>query len=99
MTPDAERRMNVYQEGQRASGSGASCPYTDWRAGTWMKGFEAAHAYREKLFRQTVAPAPTADETIPVPRELLERIRDREYNSFEPDNQSDIYNAVKDLLE
>lgn len=49
MTPDAELRMEVYQEGQRAFGVGGICPYTDWRAGTWWKGYTAAkewHATR-----------------------------------------------------
>lgn len=49
MKPDAERRMLVYQEGQRAFSSGAACPYTDWRAGTWAKGKAAAENYHDSL--------------------------------------------------
>lgn len=45
MQPDAKLRMDVYQEGQRAYRSGAVCPYTDWRAGTWEKGRKAAEEY------------------------------------------------------
>ena len=45
MSPDAELRMNVYQEGQRAYRSGVSCPYSDWRAKTWAKGYAAGQAY------------------------------------------------------
>lgn len=42
MTPAAKLRMEVYQEGQRAYGAGTECPYTDWRAKTWAKGYTAA---------------------------------------------------------
>ena len=45
MSPDAELRMNVYQEGQRAYRSGVPCPYSDWRATTWAKGYAAGEAY------------------------------------------------------
>jgi hypothetical protein len=45
MSPDAELRMNVYQEGQRAYRSGVPCPYSDWRAKTWAKGYAAGEAY------------------------------------------------------
>ena len=49
MKPDALLRMTVYQEGQRAYRSGDECPYTDWRAGTWAKGREAAGVYLAPL--------------------------------------------------
>jgi len=47
MSPEAELRMSVYQEGQRAYRSGATCPYDgwDWRAKTWAKGYAAGEAY------------------------------------------------------
>lgn len=45
MSPDAKLRMDVYQEGQRAYRSGATCPYSDWRAKTWAKGRAAAQDY------------------------------------------------------
>lgn len=59
MTPDAERRMLVYQEGQRAFNSGASCPYSDWRAVTWSKGREAAKAHLAALLEAEAQQAPT----------------------------------------
>lgn len=49
MKSDAELRMNVYQEGQRALSTGTPCPYTDWRAGTWMKGLAAARAHQREM--------------------------------------------------
>lgn len=48
----AHLRMTVYQEGQRAFNAGTACPYTDWRAGTWAKGHEAARKYHEEPFRE-----------------------------------------------
>jgi hypothetical protein len=57
MTPDAKARMDVYQEGQRAYRSRATCPYVDWRKGTWGKGFEAAKAH----YATCVAEAEAAD--------------------------------------
>lgn len=62
MAPDVELRMNVYQEGQRAAGNGQRCPYTDWRAGTWMKGFEAARAYRDEQIAKAAAPPADSGE-------------------------------------
>jgi hypothetical protein len=64
MTPDARIRMEVYQEGQRAFNSGAPCPYVDWRAGTWRKGWQAACGHNEALrmaFDQ-IAAAPVVEE-------------------------------------
>ena len=62
MTPDAKLRMDVYQEGQRAFNAETSCPYTDWRAGTWEKGRAAAEAHSRRPL----------DEPTPKPRaELL----------------------------
>ena len=49
MTPDAALRMQVYQEGQRAYRHGIPCPYSDWRANTWQKGFEAARQHAEVI--------------------------------------------------
>ena len=54
MSPEAELRMSVYQEGQRAFNSRELCPYTDWRKGTWTKGFEAAKAYHNKYMTAEV---------------------------------------------
>ena len=55
MTPEALLRMNVYQEGQRAASRGQACPYTDWRAKTWAKGWKAAqdHYAAEVLALET----------------------------------------------
>lgn len=53
MSPDAELRMRVYQEGQRAYNAGTSCPYKDWRAGTWAKGRAAAHAFHTQMPEET----------------------------------------------
>jgi hypothetical protein len=47
MTPEAKLRMEVYQEGQRSWRDETTCPYTDWRAGTWAKGRAAAKAHYE----------------------------------------------------
>jgi hypothetical protein len=58
MSPDAELRMNVYQEGQRAFNAKTYCPYTDWRAGTWLKGYTAAKVHNEKAFRFEETPVP-----------------------------------------
>ena len=52
MSPEAELRMNVYQEGQRALSSGANCPYTDWRKKTWVKGLDAAREHRDRMIRE-----------------------------------------------
>ena len=52
MQPDAQLRMQVYQEGQRAFNSGAACPYTDWRAGTWAKGRAVAEKHHADLTRE-----------------------------------------------
>lgn len=49
MSPEAKMRMDVYQEGQRAFNQRGVCPYTDWRAGTWAKGFLAAKEYNDRL--------------------------------------------------
>lgn len=49
MTPDAQRRFDVYREGQLAYRTGAQCPYTDWRAGTWAKGWKAAQEYVQSI--------------------------------------------------
>lgn len=49
MSPDAKRRMDVYQEGQRAFNRGTKCPYKadDWRSGTWAKGWLAAQSWTQ----------------------------------------------------
>lgn len=49
MSPDAKRRMEVYQEGKRAFNRGTKCPYTadDWRSSTWAKGWVAAHSWAQ----------------------------------------------------
>lgn len=73
MTPDAKLRQDVYQEGQRAAGNGQRCPYTDWRAKTWHKGFEAAKAYRKKLLNESVAPVTPACGDVWVTRKELKR--------------------------
>jgi hypothetical protein len=52
-------RQEVYQEGQRAANSGAPCPYTDWRAGTWAKGLAAAKAHYEAQVAEDSKPQVT----------------------------------------
>jgi hypothetical protein len=64
MTPDAQRRFDVYREGQLAYRSGAQCPYTDWRYGTWAKGWKAAQEYVQSLETAPALPAETLDESI-----------------------------------
>lgn len=61
MTPDAKIRMDVYQEGQRAFNSGTLCPYTDWRAKTWVKGRAAAEAHAAAVIGEDTAPHPHAE--------------------------------------
>lgn len=58
MTPDAELRMRVYQEGQRAFNAKTECPYSDWRRGTWLKGYTAAVYEEAKRFE----PAPNVEQ-------------------------------------
>ena len=90
MSPDAKRRMDVYQEGQRAFNSGAACLYTDWRAGTWLKGYDAAEAYANTFTEVT------PDENLEgEPRELrlgelydtLNQLRDLERGIASKENQ------------
>lgn len=75
MNADAKLRMDVYQEGQRAFNSKATrCPYTDWRAGTWAKGWAAAEAYEayEASFASELVPEKVVE---PDPIDVLsERI-------------------------
>lgn len=68
MSPDAAERMRVYQEGQRAHGSGAPCPYMDWRRGTWAKGRQAAAEHWARINEpeviRIVEPVFEHDETL-----------------------------------
>ena len=64
MKPDAELRMMVYQEGQRAFNAGIPCPYADWRAGTWEKGRLAAQKYAQEIFREEAPREQTLEEKI-----------------------------------
>lgn len=41
--------MEIYREGQIAYSAGKSCPYTDWKAGTWRKGWEATRRHYEEV--------------------------------------------------
>lgn len=72
MTPEAELRMRIYQEGQRAFSSGARCPYIDWRRGTWKKGYDAAKEHYEKLRAELekeereAAARPQPEEPAPI---------------------------------
>lgn len=55
MSPDAAERIRVYQEGQRSTNEdSAVCPYKtgDWRAGTWIKGRDAAIKYWGEVEKQ-----------------------------------------------
>jgi hypothetical protein len=45
MSPDEELTINAYQQGQRAYRTGVPCPYSDWRAEAWAKGYAAGEAY------------------------------------------------------
>lgn len=60
----ARLRMKVYREGQCAHNSGAECPYTDWRKGTWAKGFQAAKKYALEQVDEPLPRAPTLEERI-----------------------------------
>lgn len=54
MSPDAKRRMEVYQEGQRAFNGNRPCPYhvADWRNKTWRKGLNAAREHYADILRE-----------------------------------------------
>ena len=67
MKSAAALRERVYQEGQRAARSWAPCPYADWRATTWMKGFNAAREYNSRMAEE----APKAENKWASPSELL----------------------------
>ena len=58
MSLDAEVRMRVYQEGQRAFNAETACPYhtNDWRSKTWEKGRAAAGAYHVRLVEPETVP-------------------------------------------
>lgn len=58
MSPDAKRRMEIYQEGQRAFNRGTKCPYKadDWRSGPWAKGWVATQAHHASLRAPPSAP-------------------------------------------
>lgn len=75
MTPDAKRRMEVYQEGQRAFNTDTPCPYppTDWKSKTWHKGFAAARDYRQ----QNALEAQAVVERQPTPAEQWRDICER----------------------
>lgn len=75
MTPEAKRRMDVYQEGQRAYNADTPCPYhiTDWRRKTWHKGLDAAHEYHQ----QNAVVAHTNVELQPTPAEQWADICER----------------------
>lgn len=55
--------MGVYQEGQRAFGPNTDCPYTDWRQGTWIKGYEAARLKAEERIAAAQCSASDPDST------------------------------------
>jgi len=72
MKADAELRMNVYQEGQRAFNARTPCPYTDWRAKTWEKGRAAAQAHSESFLYEPEPPKLTAADI--ARNEVLEEV-------------------------
>lgn len=60
-------RESVYQEGQRAFIGNGPCPYSDWRAKTWAKGFDAARAYYAETLAQDQQQAEEQDGLQPCP--------------------------------
>lgn len=70
---EARQRMEIYQEGQRAFGSGDGCPYItrDWRKGTWTKGFEAARAHRKAMLAEATAPKNFTDDELTIEERVL----------------------------
>jgi hypothetical protein len=78
MSPEAELRRKVYQEGQRAYRSGATCPYDgwDWRAKTWAKGYTAGEAYYNSP-RYYNSPIDSEPEPEPEPEVeiILQRLK------------------------
>ena len=68
MTPAAAERMYVYQEGQRAAAIDGDCPYSDWRVGTWAKGFAAA---RQHYWEQAAAGARKSTPEVERPGSSL----------------------------
>jgi hypothetical protein len=78
MTPAAKTRMLVYQEGQRsAHDESAVCPYTDWRALTWLKGRTAALEYFAELEErdEMERAAPQQSEPPALPADAREAMR------------------------
>lgn len=63
MKPDAQLRMEVFQEGQRAYAPRRMNPYptTSWKHSTWFKGWAAAKAYRDEQIAKAKAAALPAD--------------------------------------
>ena len=70
MTPEAKQRLEVYQEGQRAFNGKTPCPYTDWRAGTWRRGWQAACDYDQRMQRENALADAAQGRSQPEPREL-----------------------------
>lgn len=97
MTPDAKLRMDVYQEGQRAFGSGAQCPYAwmDWRAKTWQKGHTAARRYHERVVVDDVETDP---KDIGIPGGVLELVNWLE-TKYANDGEIEHQQAATALLE
>lgn len=71
MTPDAQLRMDVYREGQIAYGRRTACPYTDWRAKTWQKGYNTAAVYNTPVIADPAEPAAVKTVSVPlIPTEI-----------------------------
>jgi hypothetical protein len=74
MSPEAEIRLRIYQEGQRAYLSGSPCPYDgwDWRAKTWDKGYAAGEAYCSQTDSE---PAHEVEPTLQMLKEEIAELR------------------------
>jgi hypothetical protein len=72
MSAEAELRLSVYQEGQRAYLSGSPCPYEvwDWKSKTWDKGYAAGKAYYNETDNEP------ENEVEPTLQTLKEEIAD-----------------------
>ena len=67
MSLDAEERLRVYQQGQRARWTD-ECPYhpDTWRYKTWHKGAVAAEVHRRRPFEPETVPCRVCGQLTPT---------------------------------
>lgn len=87
--------MEVYQEGQKAFSTGMPCPYSDWRSGTWKKGFDAAAEYHASLLVE-----PPVEEA--PPENVMVSVADLRWwqqEVYELGSQGPLYESMSKYLE